>query len=135
MCSSPSCLTGVESRAACVSHRCSQTKLPPLPGKTGVGGGERKKKQKTGPGSSEAHAVASTPGKRRQRHRGTDSGERLIHKPLHPGMPPPLQRPHLHPHPLASHIRRMRLTFTQLSTLQRPEIYSASGRGWSQAST
>lgn len=33
------------------------------------------------------------------------------------------------------HIRQMRLTFTQLSTLQRREIYSASGRDWSQVST
>lgn len=39
------------------------------------------------------------------------------------------------PPPLSQHIRRTRLTFTQLSTLQRQEIYSASGPGWSQAST
>lgn len=41
----------------------------------------------------------------------------------------------LTPPPLRQHIRLMCLTFTQLSTLQRQEIYSASGLGWSRAST
>lgn len=46
--------------------------------------------------------------------------------------PPPPPHPPFLP---GLHIRQMSLTFTQLSTLQRREIYSASGRDWSQVST
>lgn len=58
---------------------------------------------------------------------GSRFSEWLIHKP-------PNQQPLLLLLP-SLHIRQMRLTFTQLSTLQRREIYSASGRDWSQVST
>lgn len=100
-----SCLTGVVAPAVCVSHRCSQTLL-------------RGRQQ----------AATSAPGER-QLSRGTGELQRTAFTqyslpPSSPALPP-----------LGQHITQMRLTFTQLSTLQRREIYSASGPGWCQAST
>lgn len=98
-------------------HKCTCKCKCPL----GEGGGVE-------PGSSESvqqnlHLENANYGSQQ----GSRFSERLIHKT-------PKQHPLLLLLP-SLHIRQMRLTFTQLSTLQRREIYSASGRDWSQVST